>query len=280
MKRIAFTFFILVCWSASGHAGVHDPRALQADPTTATTPIAPRLEGLGHQSMSVTTSNPDSQYFFDQGLRLNTGFNHSEALRSFKEAARLDPDNAMAYWGWALVLGPNLNLPMQDAVVEQAYVAIQQAVALKSKVSAREAAYIDALAVRYSDTPQADRAALDAAYVEAMAALFAAYPEDLDAATLYAAAIMNTNPWDYWYRDGTPKPYTRTVLETLAWVLERNPDHAAANHYWIHTVEAYRPELGEDAADRLLPLMPSAGHLVHMPPISICGSVDTMIHGR
>jgi tetratricopeptide (TPR) repeat protein len=91
------------------------------------------------------------------------------------------------------------------------------------------------------------------------------YPEDLDAATLYAAAIMNTNPWDYWYRDGTPKPYTQTVLETLSSVLERNPDHAAANHYWIYTVEAYRPELGEAAADRLLPLMPGAGHLVHMP---------------
>jgi tetratricopeptide (TPR) repeat protein len=265
MKHITLIFFTLLSWSACGMAGVHDPRALQADPSTATAPIAPRLDGLGNQGMTVTTGSTDSQYFFNQGLRLNTGFNHSEALRAFKESARLDPDNAMAYWGWALVLGPNLNLPMQDDVVEQAYAAMQQAVALKSRVSAREAAYIDALAVRYSDTPEADRAALDAAYVDAMAALVTAYPEDLDAATLYAAAIMNTNPWDYWYRDGTPKPYTRTVLETLAWVLERDPDHAAANHYWIHTVEAYRPELGEEAADRLLPLMPGAGHLVHMP---------------
>jgi len=246
-------------------AGVHDPRALEADPATATTPIAPRLEGLGHYHMKVTTSNPASQFFFDQGLRLNTGFNHSEALRAFKEAARLDPDNAMAYWGWALVLGPNLNLPMQDAVVAQAYAAMQKAVALKSRVSEREKGYIEALAVRYSNDPGADRAALDAAYVRAMKALSERYPDDVDAATLYAAAIMNTNPWDYWYRDGTPKPHTRTVLDTLASVLERQPEHAAANHYWIHTVEAYRPKLGESAADRLLPLMPGAGHLVHMP---------------
>ena len=259
-----FTFAMLMC-PLLALAGVHDPRALEADPATARAAIAPRLDGLGTQHMPVTTKSSESQYFFDQGLRLNTGFNHSEALRAFKEAARLDPDNAMAYWGWALVLGPNLNLPMQDAVVAQAYRAIQQAVALKQRVSAREGDYIDALAVRYAASPEADRAALDAAYAEAMAALVARYPDDLDAATLYAAAIMNTNPWDYWYRDGSPKPHTRIVLDTLASVLERNPQHAAANHYWIHTVEAYRPELGETAADRLRPMMPGAGHLVHMP---------------
>ena len=264
MRLLPIAFALLLC-PVIALAGVHDPRALAADPATATEAIAPRLAGLGNQHFKVTTNNPDSQYFFDQGLRLNTGFNHSEALRAFKEAARLDPDNAMAYWGWALVLGPNLNLPMQDAVVDQAYRAIQQAVALKPNVSRREGDYIDALAVRYSDDPAADRGALDTAYERAMGVLVQRYPDDLDAATLYSAAIMNTNPWDYWYRDGTPKPHTRIVLDTLGSVLERNPDHAAANHYWIHTVEAYRPELGEDAADRLLPLMPGAGHLVHMP---------------
>jgi tetratricopeptide (TPR) repeat protein len=246
-------------------AGVHDPRALNADPFSSTEAIAPRLTGLGDAHFKVTTSNPESQYFFDQGMRLNAGFNHSEALRAFKEAVRLDHENAMAYWGWALVLGPNLNLPMQEAVMEQAYAAIQGALALKRTVSEREADYIDALAARYSADPQADRAALDAAYVEALRQLVEKYPDDLDAATFYAAAIMNTNPWDYWYKDGTPKPQTKIVLSTLESVLKQNPNHPAANHYYIHTVEAFRPELGEAAADRLRPLMPGSGHLVHMP---------------
>lgn len=255
----------LLLISTAVAAGVHDPRALNADPFTATSAIAPRLDGLGGAHFKVSTNSADSQFFFDQGLRLNTGFNHSEALRSFKEAVRLDPDNAMAYWGWALVLGPNLNLPMQEAVVATTWDAITRAQALKYKVSEREADYIDALAVRYSDDPSADRGALDKAYAQAMGELSAKYPADLDAATLYAAAIMNTNPWDYWYKDGTPKAHTKILLAVLASVLQRAPDHAAANHYYIHAVEAYRPELGVTAADRLYPLMPGAGHLVHMP---------------
>lgn len=265
MSRLALFILALCLYGLPVHAGVHDPRALAADPFTASAALAPRLQGLGLQHFKVSTNNADSQYFFDQGLRLNAGFNHSEALRAFKEAVRLDPDNAMAYWGWALVLGPNLNLPMQEAVVASAWDAIQRAQALKARVTEREADYIDALAVRYSEDPQADRAALDAAYAQAMAALSAKYPEDLDAATLYAAALMNTNPWDYWYKDGSPKPSTETILAVLESVLAGDPNHAAANHYYIHTVEAYRPELGVAAADRLYPLMPGAGHLVHMP---------------
>lgn len=246
-------------------AQIHDPNALSADPATATSAIAPRLAGLGEHHIPVTTSNPDSQYFFDQGFRLTLGFNHSEALRSFKEAVRLDPENAMAYWGWALVLGPNLNLPMQENVVASAYQAMQKAVALKGKVSEKERAYIEALAVRYSDDPKADRGPLDAAYVDAMAELSKRYPDDPDAATLYAAAIMNTNPWDYWYRDGTPKESTKTILATLQSVVAKHPKHAGAHHYLIHTVEAFRPELGVASADQLGGLMPGAGHLVHMP---------------
>lgn len=246
-------------------AQIHDPNALSADPATATSAIAPRLAGLGDHHISVTTSNPDSQYFFDQGFRLTLGFNHSEALRSFKEAVRLDPENAMAYWGWALVLGPNLNLPMQENVVASAYQAMQKAVALKAMVSEKERAYIEALAVRYTDDPKADRAPLDAAYVDAMADLSTRYPDDPDAATLYAAAIMNTNPWDYWYRDGTPKESTKTILATLQSVVAKHPKHAGAHHYLIHTVEAFRPELGVASADQLGGLMPGAGHLVHMP---------------
>lgn len=261
VSLLCFIFLV----AAPTWAQIHDPKALAADPFTAREPLAPRLQGLGDYHFKVTTNNPDSQFFFDQGMRLTAGFNHSEALRSFKEAVRLDPDNAMAYWGWALVLGPNLNLPMQDYVVESTWDAMQRALALKGKVSQREADYIDALAVRYSADPKADRAALDAAYAEAMAALSAEYPDDQTAATLYAAAIMNTNPWDYWYKDGTPKSHTRVLLAALESVLARDPNMAAANHYYIHAVEAYRPELGVAAADRLYPLMPGAGHLVHMP---------------
>jgi len=265
MPRYLFAFLFLSLVFPQAWAQIHDPQALAADPLKSDEPIAPRLRGLGDFHFEVTTSSPASQYFFDQGLRLTAGFNHSEALRSFKESVRLDPNNAMAYWGWALVLGPNLNLPMQDYVVESAWEAMQRSVALVGKVSEREADYINALAVRYSPGPNADRAAMDTAYAAAMGALSEKYPDDLNAATLYAAAIMNTNPWDYWYKDGTPKPHTEVLLAVLESVLERDPNHAAANHYYIHAVEAYRPELGVPAADRLLPLMPGAGHLVHMP---------------
>jgi tetratricopeptide (TPR) repeat protein len=246
-------------------AMIHDPRALEADPSRTESPIAPVLEGLGDHHFPVTTNSESSQRFFDQGLRLTYAFNHSEALRAFKEAARLDPQNAMAYWGWALVLGPNLNLPMIPAVAPQAYRAVQQAAALKDRVSPRERAYIEALAERYTDDPTADRAPLDMAYASAMEKLVERYPDDLDAATLYAAALMNLSPWDYWNLDGSPKERTEIILETLQSVVDRNPRHAGALHYSIHAVEARHPERGERYADMLAGLMPGAGHIVHMP---------------
>jgi len=246
-------------------AKIHDARALEADPSTADAPIAPKLEGLGDYHFPITTLSPESQRFFDQGLRLTYAFNHSEALRAFKEAVRLDRNNAMAYWGWALVLGPNLNLPMLPEVVPQAYRAIQQAVALKETVSPHERAYIEALAVRYTDDPSADRRQFDQAYSRAMAELVARYPDDIDAATLYAASLMNLSPWDYWNLDGSPKEQTEIVLETLQSVIDRNPHHAGALHYYVHAVEAHHPERGEGPADMLGGLMPGAGHLVHMP---------------
>jgi len=246
-------------------AQIHDARALAADPDKAEGPIAPKLEGLGDYHFPVTTQSLDSQQFFDQGLRLTYAFNHSEALRAFKEAVRLDQNNAMAYWGWALVLGPNLNLPMVPEVVPQAYRAIQQAVALKDKVSSRERAYIEALAERYTDDPTADRRLFDQAYASAMAKLVARYPDDIDASTLYAASLMNLSPWDYWNLDGSPKGQTVKILETLQSVIDRNPRHPGALHYYIHTVEAHHPERGERPADMLGGLMPGAGHLVHMP---------------
>ena len=246
-------------------AKIHDARALAADPAKAAAPIAPKLEGLGDHHFPVTTQSSESQRFFDQGLRLTYGFNHSEALRAFKEAVRLDPQNAMAYWGWALVLGPNLNLPMVPEVVPQAYRAIQRAAALKGKVSERERAYIEALTERYTDDPEADRRPFDLAYARAMAKLAANYPDDLDAAALYAASLMNLSPWDYWNLDGSPKGRTEKILETLQSVIDRNPRHAGALHYYIHAVEARHPERGERHADMLAGLTPGAGHLVHMP---------------
>jgi tetratricopeptide (TPR) repeat protein len=246
-------------------AHIHDPRAIEADPATATSQIAPLLEGLGDHHFAVTTANERSQRFFDQGLRLTYAFNHSEALRAFKEAVRLDPTNAMAYWGWALVLGPNINLPMQPAVVPQAYRAIQQALALGDRVTERERAYIEALARRYTEDAEADRAPLDEAYASAMEELVERYPDDLDAATLYAAALMNLSPWDYWNLDGSAKPLTEDLLAALQSVVDRAPRHPGALHYYIHAVEARHPERGEGHADALAGLMPGAGHLVHMP---------------
>jgi len=243
----------------------HDARALDADPFTATEPIAPVLEGLGEHHHPVTTSSERAQMFFDQGLKLTYGFNHEEALRSFKEAARLDPDCAMAYWGWALVLGPNLNLPMKPEVAPQAWKAIGLALERKDKVSARERDYIDALAVRYSSDPEADRAPLDRAFADAMRELHRKYPEDLDAATLFAASLMEASPWNYWTRDRKPQPDTPEILAALEQVLARDGEHEGALHYYIHAVEPVDPARGEPAADTLSGLAPGAGHLVHMP---------------
>ena len=251
--------------AAAAVAQIHDPRALEADPESARGPIAPILVGLGDHAFEVTTDSEESQAFFDQGLRLTYGFNHSEALRAFKEAARLDPGNAMAYWGWALVLGPNLNLPMVPEVAGQAYEAIQKAMSLRERVSSREQAYIEALATRYSSEPAAPRSALDAGYATAMSALAKRFPDDLDAATLYAAALMNLSPWDYWNLDGSPKRDTGEILDTLQSVVDRDPRHAGALHYFIHAVESRHPDRGERHADMLAGLMPGAGHMVHMP---------------
>lgn len=265
LKNSLLALFILYFSAFSSQAQMHDPKALKADPASASSPIAPRLSGLGTHSMPVTTSNPESQYFFDQGLRLTYGFNHSEALRAFKEAVRLDPDNAMAYWGWALVLGPNINLPMQGEVVKPAFKAINAALARKQKVSEKERILIDTLALRYTSKPEDDRVALDRAYANEMARVYARYPDDPDVATLYASALMNLSPWNYWDGDGSAYPNTQVVMDILESVMANHPIHTGARHYYIHIVEKERPALGERAADELALLAPGAGHLVHMP---------------
>jgi hypothetical protein len=230
----------------------------------ASQPVAPRLENLGKHMFPVTTKSTEAQLFINQGLNLSYAFNHAEAGRAFAEAARLDPSCAMAYWGQALVLGPNINAPMNPANEPKAYALVQQAVSRKNYASAREQAYIDALAARYSGNP-ADRAAGDRAYAERMRALHEHYPDDLDAATLYAESLMDLRPWDYWTRDGLPYPETKQAMAALEIVLARNPDHPGALHFWIHLMEPVYPERAEKAADRLRGQMPDAGHIVHMP---------------
>ncbi len=226
---------------------------------------APRLQKVGSHVFTVTTKSEQAQLFMNQGLNLAYGFNHAEAGRAFAEAARLDPNLAMAHWGMALVLGPNINAPMAPKEEPKALAHLKQAQALKAKASQRERDYIDALAPRYTGKAD-DRAAADQAYAGAMRALYQKYPNDTDAATLYAEALMDLSPWNYWNRAGVPYERTADITATLDKALKGEPDHTGALHLWIHLWEASNtPERAEAAADRLLPLAPAAGHLVHMP---------------
>jgi len=227
----------------------------------------PRLmSGLGAVHHPVSTKNREAQQFFDQGLKLVYGFNHDEARRSFQRAAELDPKLAMAWWGVALTLGPNYNLPVDREREKAGYDAVQRALSLQDNGSDPERAYINALAVRYSNDPHVDLHALDRAYKEAMGKLAARYPDDLDAATLYAESAMNLNPWRLWAADGKPAEGTEEIVATLESVLRRDPNHLGANHYYIHAVEAsLHPERALPSAARLEKLAPAEGHLAHMP---------------
>jgi tetratricopeptide (TPR) repeat protein len=227
---------------------------------------APLLSGLGELHHPVTTTSPRAQRYFNQGLALSFAFNHREAIRSFEAAAQIDPQCAMAFWGVALASGPHVNRPMNEEDNTRAWKALQQALALKPKVSPREQAYIDALAPRYQAAHVEDRAHLDLAFANAMRRLARQYPDDPDALTLFAEALMDTMPWAYWTDQHHPKPETQEVFDTLQAVLSRHPDHPGANHLYIHAVEAGpQPELGLPAADRLARGITHAGHLVHMP---------------
>ncbi len=228
-------------------------------------PEAPLLRGLGNLSHPITTRSPLAQRYFDQGLLLAYNFNHAEAVRSFKAVAELDPDCAMAWWGVAFCEGPNINLPMLPEKYPKAWEALRKAIALKSKASDRERAYIDALATRYVEQPVEDRSHLDLAFVNAMRHVAATYPDDLEAQTLFCEAAMDAMPWNYWTPERRPKDLTGEMLKTLHTVLRRNPDHPGANHLFIHAVEAGpTPEQGIPAAERVERFAPAAGHLVHM----------------
>lgn len=226
---------------------------------------APLFEGLGDHHHAVTTDSELAQRYFDQGLVLAFGFNHAEAHRSFMQAAELDPDCAMAWWGAAWVLGPNINTAMDPARAPEAWELLRKAQAAAEGASPREKAYIQALAERYGPEALDDRSSRDRAFAKAMAKVAENYPDDMDAQVIYAEALMDTTPWDYWLEGGEPKPVTKTVLSTLKGVLRRAPDHPMANHLMIHAVEAAYPVQGLEEAERLEDLVPGAGHLVHMP---------------
>jgi tetratricopeptide (TPR) repeat protein len=227
----------------------------------------PLYDGLGTIGYRITTANADAQRYFDQGLRLAYGFNHLEAQRAFRKAQKLDPGCAMCFWGEALVLGPNINLPMMPEAVAPAYAAAAKARSLAAPAGPREQALIEALAARYAEDPKADRPTLDRAYAAAMARVAERFSDDTEILTLYAESVMDVSPWDYWEPGGAaPHPHSAPIVPTLERVLARDPAHVGAIHLYIHAVEASdRPERAEPYADRLRGAVPGAGHLVHMP---------------
>jgi hypothetical protein len=224
------------------------------------------MPGFGDVQHKVTTSSDEAQKFFNQGLALCYGFNHNEGERAFRRAAELDPKMAMAWWGVAYAVGPNYNLPIDEERMKAAVEAIGRAQALKENASEQERAYIEAVATRYTNTANPDYQKLQEHYAEAMKALSQRYPDDLDAATLYAESLMNLHPWKLWDKEGNPNQGTDEIVRTLESVLQRDPRHLGANHFYIHAVEASNsPEKANGSAQRLAGLAPASGHLVHMP---------------
>lgn len=250
------------------------PASLCATPASAealkaldtTRQIAPLLTNLGNYEFKITTSVGEAQKYFNQGLNLYYGFNHLEAYRSFREAARLDPSCAMCWWGQALSLGPNINAPMDRSDATVVYKAVRRAQVNAAHATPLEQGLIEAIAKRYvADAPE-DRVPLDQAYAEAMRNLEKRFPDADEVTTLTSEALMDLHPWDYWLRDGNPQSWTPEILALMEKVMTRSPKHPGANHYYIHINEASsNPGKATASADRLRDLVPGAGHLVHMP---------------
>jgi len=254
--RIVFVLTLLLCWAAFAQDhSTHNP----SKPATL-------MSGLGDLHHPVSTHNPEAQQFFDQGLRLIYAFNHDEAARSFQRASELDPKLAIAYWGIAEAVGPNYNDPASDDRFKQAHQAIQKAGDLSANASPSEQAYIRAMALRFPAEPNPDRRKSAEAYHDAMREVVKKYPDDLDAATLFAESGMDLHPWGLWHPDGTPEAGTEEIVSTLESVIRRDPNHLGAVHYYIHAVEASpNPERALAGANKLASLAPAAGHIVHMP---------------
>jgi tetratricopeptide (TPR) repeat protein len=259
--------------ASSGCGGGADSQS-SANPaqTLAQRAGAPLFDGMGDYHMPITTADPDAQRYFDQGMVLAFGFNHAESIRSFRAAQTLDPTCAMCFWGEALATGPNINVTsngnaiMAPAERASARAAIDQALALVDAVTPKEQDWIKALDQRYDGQADTPRDPLDRAWANALADMVARYPDDTTVASVYAEALMNTMPWDYWGPDGEAKPDTQAVIASLEAVMAANPDHPLALHLYIHALEASsNAKKAEPAADRLANLVPGSGHLVHMP---------------
>jgi len=271
-RRALFAALFLFSFQAPGAFGMElapvggDGATATAAPSAALSgALAPLLDGLGDHHFEITTNDPMASRFFDQGLVLAYAFNHEEALRAFRESARIDPACAMCQWGIAWVQGSNINMPMNPDNAPDAYAAMRRAEALAATASPRERAFVAALSSRYVEDPPVDRSELDASFAEGMRRVVEKFPQDLDGWTLFAESLMLTTPWDYWLPNGDPRAVTVEILDALERVMAEDPSHPGANHFYIHAVEARHPYLGVAAAERLGQIAPGAGHLVHMP---------------
>ncbi len=260
MRTLAFILgAAFLCSSIGAQEHANSPKGPKTRPVML-------VSGLGNLHHPVSTKNPQAQHFFDQGLRFIYAFNHDEAARSFQHAGELDPKLAMAFWGVAEAVGPNYNDPADPERFKRAHDAVQKAVDLSSNAFPSDQAYIRALAKRFPADPNSDLRKAAEDYRDAMRQVVREFPDDLDAATLFAEAGMNLHPWGLWHIDGTPEAGTEEIVATLESVIKRNPDHLGAIHYYIHAVEASAtPERALAPANRLAALAPAAGHIVHMP---------------
>ena len=258
--KVLTTVVLLLCLAVYVPAQTHEHHNMAAPkPVTLVT-------GLGNLHPPVSTKNPQAQKFFDQGLRFIYAFNHDEAARSFQKATELDPKLAIAYWGVAEAVGPNYNDPASEDRFKQAHDAIQKAVDLSANASPSERAYIMAMAKRFPADPKSDLRKAAEEYRDAMRDVVKDFPDDLDAATLFAESGMGLHPWGLWHVDGTPEAGTEEIVATLESVMKRDPNHLGAIHYYIHAVEASKnPERALAGANKLATMAPAAGHIVHMP---------------
>ncbi len=248
------------------HGGAHAHGSEHGTGSSPSHGVMPLLSGLGEWHLRITTSSPDAQRYFDQGLRLMYAFNHDEALRSFARAVALDSTCALCHWGMAYALGPNINLPMDAAAEPRAVAAIGTALHLARRVSPRERDLVEAMVRRYGEPGGIARAARDSAYARAMRTVARRYPNDADIQVFFADAMLNLRPWNQWTRDGRPQPGTEELVAALERAIRIAPDHAGGCHFYIHAVEASEtPERALPCAERLPRLMPGAGHVVHMP---------------